>query len=78
MVDQRRARGTVVRPVTPGYKIAEESRDRIKSMADAAGVSPSHFVELMAEHTYSELTLQGIPSWLPPVERPEELPIDGP
>ena len=64
------------RPVTPGWKIEEESRDSISSMAKAAGVSASAFVELMAAHTRSELTTQGIPSWMPAKDRDGELPID--
>jgi hypothetical protein len=66
----------MIDPVTPGWKIERDSRDLIADMAAAAGVSASVFIELMAEHTRSELTLQGIPSWMPEKDRSGELPID--
>lgn len=63
-------------PVTPGWKIERESRDLIASMAASAGVSASVFIELMAKHTKAELTVQGIPSWMPETDRSGELPIN--
>lgn len=72
---RRRPRGSVERPITPGYKVATPTKDLIASMALAADVSASHFVELMAAHVATELTDQGIPSWMPELNRPEELPI---
>jgi hypothetical protein len=76
MTDVRRPRGAVKDPVAVGWKIGRESRDLIASMAAAAGVSATEFVELMAAHTQSELTIQGIPSWMPEKDRSEELPIN--
>jgi len=76
MSDARRPRGSMIDPVTPGWKIERESRDLIASMAASAGVSASVFIEAMAEHTKSELTTQGIPSWMPEKDRSGELPID--
>lgn len=76
MADARRPRGSMIDPVTPGWKIERESRDLIASMAASAGVSASVFIELMAEHTKAELTTQGIPSWMPEKDRSGELPID--
>ncbi|MFB9665720.1 hypothetical protein ACFFOW_13610 [Curtobacterium albidum] len=78
MSQPRRPRGSMVDPVIPGWKIERASRDLIASMAASAGVSASVFLELMAEHTKSELTTQGIPSWMPEKDRTGELPIDGP
>ena len=75
MTDVRRPRGSVVDPVVTGWKIGRGSRDAIALMAASAGVSASEFVELMAAHTKSELTDQGIPSWLPEKNRDGELPI---
>jgi hypothetical protein len=75
MTDVRRPRGTVQDPVAPGWKIGRESRDLIAAMAAASSVSASEFVELMAAHTKSELTAQGIPAWMPEKNRDGELPI---
>ena len=77
MTDVRRKRGTMQDPVAIGWKIERSSRDRIAAMAAAAGVSASEFVERMAVHTESELTMQGIPSWMPAKDRDGELPIEG-
>jgi hypothetical protein len=76
MSDARRPRGSMIDPVTPGWKIERKSRDLIARMAASAGVSASVFIEAMAEHTKAELTPQGIPSWLPQKDRSEELPIN--
>jgi hypothetical protein len=62
--------------VAIGWKIERYSRDLIAGMAKSAGVSASEFVELMAAHTKSELTDQGIPSWMPEKDRSGELPIN--
>jgi len=75
MTDVRRPRGTVQDPVAIGWKIERVSRDLIASMAAASGVSASEFVELMAAHTKSALTDQGIPPWMPEKDRSGELPI---
>lgn len=75
MTDVRRPRGTLKDPVAIGWKIERDSRDLIASMAKASGVSASEFVELMADHTKSELTKQGRPSWMPEKDRDGELPI---
>lgn len=61
-------------PVTPGWKIEREAKERIDAIAKRSGISASYLVELMAEHV--ELTEQGIPAWLPPLSRDGELPID--
>jgi len=76
MSEARRPRGSMIDPVTPGWKIERESRDLIASMAASAGVSASVFIELMADHTKAELTTQGIPSWMPEKDRSGELPIN--
>jgi hypothetical protein len=74
MTDRRRPRGTMEHPVTPGWKIERASKERIDEIAQRAGISSSYLVELLAEHV--ELTDQGIPTWLPPLNRDGELPID--
>jgi len=76
MSDARRPRGSFQDPVLPGWRIERAARDDIAAMAKSAGVSASVFVELMAAHTKSQLTIQGIPSWMPEKDRDGELPID--
>lgn len=72
----RRPRGSVKDGVTPAWKIQRHAKARIDAVAKRAGISSSYLVELMAENL--ELTDQGIPSWLPEIDRSQELPIDQP
>ncbi|WIB72618.1 hypothetical protein [Curtobacterium sp. MCBD17_026] len=73
MAARRRPRGTMVDPVTPGWRIERAAKDRVEAWARNAGVSAAVMVELLTEHV--EVTDQGIPVWMPEQDRREELPI---
>lgn len=73
MTERRRFRGTVQNPVTPGWRVEESSRDRAKTIAAAAGVSPSEFIDALIQNV--ELDDRGLPVWWVPRSPHEELPI---
>lgn len=70
----RRTRGTRVKPKALGYEVEEESKLLFEAVARKAGMSNSMFFEQMVTHM--DLTEQGIPPWVPPLNRDGELPID--
>lgn len=74
--DYRRARGTIVDPVTVGFTVERAKRDRFNAIAENSELSSAVLFEKVVDHLESELTNQGIPSWLPEKDRSEELPID--
>lgn len=65
-------------PILPGWRVEESARDANKEMADAAGVSPSVFVEQLIDHAYKTRDDRGLPAWWPQANRDGELPIDSP
>lgn len=76
MTPRRRARGSLREPVSLGYDVERDNKERWKAIAAHAGVSPSFLFDLMVENI--ELTDRGVPTWFP--EQPQigdgELPID--
>lgn len=70
----RRKMGAIVDPVLVSWRIEKASRERINELARRSHMSASEFVERMAENL--ELTDQGIPPWVPELNRDGELPID--
>ena len=75
-VDHRRARGTIADPVTLGFTVERAKRERFNAIAANSEVSAAVLFETVVDRLESELTDQGIPSWLPEKDRSEELPID--
>lgn len=74
---RRLPRGTRVDPVATPWVIERSSKERLDTMARAAGMSASVFLERVIEHVGDELTDRGVPSWLPQPEPDEgELPIE--
>lgn len=69
------SQGDRARPGGIDWEIERVSRDLIASMAAASSVSAFEIVELMAVHTKSAMTNQGIPPWMPEKDRSGELPI---
>jgi len=70
----RRKMGALVDPVLVNWRIERTTRDLINELAKRSRMSASEFVERMAANL--ELTDQGIPSWVPELDRDGELPID--
>ncbi|MBT1611868.1 hypothetical protein [Curtobacterium poinsettiae] len=75
--DHRRARGTLVDPVTVGFEVERSSRERFKTMAADSQLSAAALFELVVDHLEAEQKAGRTP-WLPEKDRTEELPIDGP
>lgn len=73
---QRRPRGSMQRPVPLGLLVEGDAKDRFDLIARRSGLTGAVFFEQMMLHL--ELTDQGIPSWVPPLSRDGELPIDVP
>lgn len=73
----KRKRGAVKHPVTPGYRIEAESRDKFKEMTAAVGAaSPTELLDLLAEYIETDPT--GRPVWWPADDSDRKgLPIDG-
>lgn len=71
---ERRKRGTMKSATPLTYKVEEESKVAFEHAARKAGMTGALFFEAAVEHL--ELTDQGIPSWVPPLDRDGELPID--
>lgn len=71
---QRRARGTMVQPVQLTYTVESTSKSRFEAIAKRSGMTGAVFFEAVVDHL--ELTDQGIPPWVPPLDRDGELPID--
>jgi hypothetical protein len=74
MNERRRSRNTMDKPVTPGWRVEDSSRNRVKEIAAAAGVSPSQLIDALIMNV--ELNDRGVPTWWREVEKPEELPIN--
>jgi hypothetical protein len=70
----RLPRDTRTKAVRLGYAIEEADKLRLESIAAKSGLSAAAFVELMVRNL--PLTDQGIPEWIPPLDRDGELPID--
>ena len=68
----------MVRPISLGWTVEQDARDRIDSIAQRANVSSAVFFERMVAHVETELTDQGVPSWWPvdPTLTSEELLIN--
>jgi hypothetical protein len=62
------------KPVTPGWRVEEASRTKVKKIAAAAGVSPSEFLDALIENV--EVDERGLPAWWTDDVQHEELPID--
>ncbi|GAB6855978.1 hypothetical protein [Microbacterium xylanilyticum] len=70
----RRKVGSIESPVLISWRIETSTRERVKELAKLSGMSSSAFVDQMVANL--PLTDQGIPSWVPPLDRDGELPID--
>ena len=68
---KRRARGTMKNPVSLTYSVEEASKRRFETIAARSGMTGAVFFEQVVEHL--ELTDQGIPPWVPPLDRDGEL-----
>ena len=64
----------MVHPVQLAYTVEGASKSRFEAIAKRSGMTGAVFFEAVVEHL--ELTDQGIPSWVPPLDRDGELPID--
>lgn len=78
MAQGKRQRGAVKEPVTPGYRIERESREKFKAMSLAVdAASPSELLDLLAQYIEVD-PVTGRPVWWPEdADRRKELPIDG-
>lgn len=74
MAVKRRERGTLVEGVQLSYEVERSSKDIFEAVARRSGMTNALFFEAMVAHM--ELTDQGIPPWVPPLDRDGELPID--
>jgi antitoxin component of RelBE/YafQ-DinJ toxin-antitoxin module len=54
--------------------VERQVKDRADAIAARAGLSTSELISQLINNI--ELTEQGIPTWMPPVTRDGELPID--
>lgn len=57
-----------------GYVVERVSKKTFDDVAVRAGISSAVLFELVIDHL--ELTDQGIPTWMNPLDRDGELPID--
>lgn len=64
----------MVQPVQLAYTVEGASKSRFEAIAKRSGMTGAVFFEAVVDHL--ELTDQGIPSWVPPLDRDGELPID--
>lgn len=77
MAVKRLPRGTRVDPVRTPWAIERTAKERFDSIARNAGMSSGALLEHVIAHLETELSDQGVPSWMPQPERVEgELPID--
>ena len=76
MADYRRARGNLVDPAVLGFEVERERRERFKTIASSSKLSAAVLFELVVDHLETELTEDGVPTWLPKTNRDRELPID--
>ena len=74
MARVQRPRGTLGDPVRGGWVVERQVKDRADAIAARAGLSTSELISQLINNI--ELTEQGIPTWMPPVTRDGELPID--
>ena len=74
MAIRRRERGTLKNPVTLGWVVQKQQREKFIAIAERADVSAAVLFEQVVDHL--ELTDQGIPPWMPLKNRDGELPID--
>jgi hypothetical protein len=71
---KRRERGTLVDGVSMNLEVERPAKKKFEDIAKRSGLSRALFFEgLMAN---IELTSQGIPPWVPPLDRDGELPIE--
>ncbi len=63
----RRKVGSIESPVLISWRIETSTRERVKELAKLSGMSSSAFVDQMVANL--PLTDQGIPSWVPPLDR---------
>lgn len=70
----RRPRGTLHDPVSLGWEVERQAKERLEKLAERAGVSRA----VMFEHIMAnvEITLQGLPATWSSEPRDGELPID--
>lgn len=79
MAVRRRPYGSLKHPTMLGYMVERTTKEKFDAVAELADVSSSELIEtLMLRMLASDLTDQGIPSWMPEKDRSGELPIDGP
>lgn len=64
----------MVQPVQLAYTVEGASKSRFEAIAKRSGMTGAVFFEAVVDHL--ELTDQGIPPWVPPLDRDGELPID--
>ncbi|TFC93008.1 MULTISPECIES: hypothetical protein [Cryobacterium] len=74
MAIRRRPRGTLDNPVTLGWVVQKDQRERFIEIAKRSEISAAVLFEMVVDHL--ELTDQGIPPWMPEKNRDGELPID--
>lgn len=74
MAIRRRERGTLKDPVTLGWVVQKQQREKFIAIAERADVSAAVLFEQVVDHL--ELTDQGIPPWMPSKNHDGELPID--
>lgn len=71
----RLPRGTRVSPVTAGWEIEKDNRDRFNAIAARNGMSGGAMLDQLIEHL--PLDQRGRPEWLPALPLQDgELPID--
>lgn len=73
---RRLPRGTRVDPVQTPWVIERAAKERFDAIARNAGMSSAVFLEAVIDHLASELTIRGVPSWLPQPDHEGELPLD--
>lgn len=79
MAVRRRARGALEDAIQVGYIIEQKTKRDVRSVAEKLGISDSEMAEALLRHALdNDLNDQGIPSWMPELDRSGELPIDAP
>ena len=64
----------MVDPIGLGWAVERDAKLRFEAIAAKANVSAAVLFEMAVDNL--PLTDQGIPSWMPPLTRDGELPID--
>lgn len=69
----RRSGAPRKKPAPLGYTVDQASKDAFDAIAKRSGMTKARFFEELVAHI--ELTDQGIPPWVPPLDRDGELDI---